>query len=159
MGDPNLRVSQASADGTGPFWLASRACHALYSAIYVDENGVNRAVLNPPFAELRNRCIGLIDEDEDGGDEPDDGLGSPGDYAGVVRPGKARRARPAPKGAAPRARKSPAAQRPRGSNVTHLAEGRELNPRETKPPLTVFETAAFELCDVWGCLARFCCIG
>ena len=44
---------------------------AFFAALYMDTSGVVRAELNPPFAELVDRSIGLADDDDGPEEDPD----------------------------------------------------------------------------------------
>jgi hypothetical protein len=108
---------------------------AFFAALEVDREGVMRAILNPPFAELTDRSIGLAEDDD--GDEPPD----PDDPAPIgpaqqayLTYHRARRTNPSREPrrvvAASRGpeRRNPEAAGPRGSNVTLLAERAGFEP-------------------------------
>jgi len=100
-----------------------------FGALFIDKDGVKRAVLNPPFAQLRDLSIGF----EDGDDEDDGPDANPDDPdGGKVIDGQIKAGRPtqAPRGA-PRGRtkENPATNKgPRGSNVNLLAAGVGFEP-------------------------------
>jgi site-specific DNA recombinase len=111
---------------------------AFFEALFIDKDGVKRAVLNPPFAELTDRSIGLTDDDDDGP--------QPGPHD-VENPGGVRSRREASRDlvVASRARgqagRNPETSRPRGSNVALMAAGVGFEPtrrlhaqRFSRPP-------------------------
>ncbi len=87
-----------------------------FSELYVDRDGVKRAILNPPFAQLRDRSIGLAEEDEDDQDDPRDKSDGP------RGPGEGRTK------TIPRS-KNPTHQQGPGSNLTLMAAGLGFEPR------------------------------
>jgi hypothetical protein len=110
---------------------------AFFEALFVDKDGVKRAVLNPPFAELTDRSIGLDKDDEDG-PEPSDDPGPGPRIAGRTRPhGPSRRVgtrgRPV--------RKNPETSRSQGSNLTLMAERAGFEPATHLSARTRFPVA------------------
>ena len=110
---------------------------AFFAVLEIDRDGVKRAVLNPPFAELTDRSIGLAEEDNDGGGSDNDDQGAPSGPATeayLVYHRQKRRTNPSRAPRRPLAssggtgRKNPEASRPRGSNVTIMAERAGFEP-------------------------------
>ena len=109
---------------------------AFFAALEMDPDGVRRAILNPPFAELTDLSIGLADEDH--GDEPPD----PDEPAPIGPSQQAylayhRSRRPKNPSREPRRvvaasrgpeRTNPEGRGSRGSNVTLLAERAGFEP-------------------------------
>jgi hypothetical protein len=104
---------------------------AFFSALHVDKDGVTRAVLNPPFAELHDLSIGLADDEDDGGPEDP---GRPEDWRDTGLRAEPRRSRETVSGVAGtrlaerEGTRNPEASRPRGSNVTLMAAGVGFEP-------------------------------
>jgi DNA invertase Pin-like site-specific DNA recombinase len=80
---------------------------AFFEALYIDENGVQRAEMRPPFAQLKDKVIGLLDEDD-----VDDDIDSSNGRSGNL----------------PKTKKNPSSGGTRGSNETLLAERRGFEP-------------------------------
>jgi site-specific DNA recombinase len=99
---------------------------AFFAGLYLDREGVKRAVLNPPFAQLQDRTIGLADDGDDEGSDPEPGPpeAPTGHERLPERPGRRQ-----PVGAARAAtRRNPEVLRPRGSNLTLMAAGVGFEP-------------------------------
>jgi site-specific DNA recombinase len=119
---------------------------AFFAALEVDKHAVTRAILNPPFAELTDRSIGLADEDDDEPEPDGDGPATPpgratGAYLAYQRnkrqtnPSRKPRRTVAASGGPER--KNPEASQSRGSNVTLMAEKEGFEPsRQGFPHLT-----------------------
>ena len=123
---------------TEPFRRALN--QAFYSALHVGPEGVIRAPLNPPFAQLRNLTIGFEDDEDESSDAPQGS--SDGDQFRRSQT-TARRPRQAPRGA-PRGRTkaNPATNKgPRGSNVLILAERAGFEPARHLSAPTRFPVA------------------
>jgi site-specific DNA recombinase len=100
---------------------------AFFGALFVDRDGVKRATLASPFAELRDRTIGLA-ESVDAALAAREASHQPRNVPGLPQPTAAARGRPT---------KNPEALEPRGSNVTLMAEKEGFEPsREACAPLT-----------------------
>ncbi len=100
-------------------------------------DGVKQATLNPPFAELNNRSIGL---EEDGGDDPespDDPGPGPRFIARTKSQGPTRRAMVT----AGLERRNPETSRSRGSNLTLMAERAGFEPATDLSARTRFPVA------------------
>jgi len=107
----------------------------------LDRDGVKRAVLNSPFAELTDRTIGLIEDDADDDQRPDDDPdGSDGGVEAVEgpwspqRPHRTKRILVGSTATRGNQRTNPEASRPRGSNVTLMAEGEGFEPSKSLHP-------------------------
>ncbi len=119
---------------------------AFFSELYIDKDGVKRAVLASPFAELTDRTIGLEDDpgdddDPDLGDDPEGPTGDP--EVKERRPGSPRattRRRQAVQARA-QERQNPAARRPQGSNVLLMAERAGFEPARHLSAPTRFPVA------------------
>lgn len=100
---------------------------AFYAAIHVGPEGVTRAILNPPFAQLIDLSIGFEDDEDEGPKAPQN---APTDQEGSKRRTPARRPRQAPRVAHNGwTMKNPATTKgSRGSNVVLMAEGRGFEP-------------------------------
>ncbi len=120
---------------------------AFFSELYMDKDGVKRAILSSPFAELTDRSIGLAEDDgEDGGpDSETDELGD-GEPAGATQK-RPQRPREALGGATGGRRNrgqtptNPEASRPRGSNVLLMAEREGFEPSMRLPPYRLSKAA------------------
>ena len=96
------------------------ANQAFFAALYMDTAGVVRAELNPPFAELVDRSIGLVDDDDDGPEDDPDGpepLDWPREATGATRAT-----------VLASAKTNPLAEGSGGSDVKLLAEGVGFEP-------------------------------
>jgi site-specific DNA recombinase len=92
---------------------------AFFEALYINDNGVARAEFRPPFAQLKDRSIGLEDDNGDSHDDNDGPGGKPSNL--------------------PRTTRNPSSQGTRGSNVTLLAERGGFEPPARQRRTTVFE--------------------
>jgi hypothetical protein len=112
---------------------------AFFAELHLDEHGVVDAVLNPPFAQLIDRTIDLIDDDPDSVPSPQE----PVTLSGTTRPGldQQRRAQAAQGAAKGHHRKNPAAYEPRGSNLTLMAEREGFEPSTHLSARTRFPVA------------------
>ncbi len=101
---------------------------AFFGGLFIGPNGVEWAALNPPFAELWDRSIGLIDDGpDDGGDDPHDDPDGPEPHRPVSKPNdnhvRAKTTNTNPAGLTAQ----------RGSNVTLLAEREGFEPSMQLP--------------------------
>jgi site-specific DNA recombinase len=115
---------------------------AFFAGLYIDRDGVKRAVLNPPFAQLQDRTIGLAD---DGGDEPEPKPSLPEPPGAQDNPSRRPRRQ-----LVATATRNPEVSLPRGSNVALLAEGEGFEPSTTQRPVTVFEIFSVGLADYFA---------
>lgn len=105
-----------------------------------DRDGVKRAELNSPFAELTNRTIGLDHDDADDQGQDDDSDGPAGTVEAQEgpwrpqRPHRTRRVLVGSTAARGQQTTNPEASRPRGSNVTLMAEGEGFEPSKSLHP-------------------------
>ncbi len=98
---------------------------ALFAELQIDRDGVTRAVVNPPFAQLIDRTIVLADDRGDDDPDPDWPDTDP-DLSGGNPARDPRRTKPGqPRG---QEQRNPEASRPRGSNLTLMAEGEGFEP-------------------------------
>ena len=97
-----------------------------FDSVFMDSNGVKEVVLNPPFAELENRAIGLADDMDD--DDPEGGPDDPGpNGGGDLSRSLQDEAHRRTDGLASE-RTNPEVSRPRGSNLLLLAAGVGFEP-------------------------------
>ena len=121
---------------------------AFFAGLHMDRDGVRRAVLNSPFAELTDRSIGFADN---GGDDrgPETGPEGPDPTPEVADGGeeRSRRPRQTVSGLAsanpikPSMTRNPEASRPRGSNVVLMAERAGFEPATHLAARTRFPVA------------------
>jgi site-specific DNA recombinase len=116
---------------------------AFFDGLFIDKDGVKRAALAPPFAQLRDMSIGFAEEDEDDdqdgpGSNPD-GLGSPPrrDSTKALAVAGSRQ-NPTPKEQGPGSNLALLAERAGFEPATHLAAGTRFPVallRPTRTPL------------------------
>ncbi len=109
---------------------------AFFAELHLDQHGVTTAILNPPFAQLLDRTIGLSDETED-----DPGPGGKDRETAQTTSQSTATGRTITASTRGENRKNPAIFQPRGSNLTLMAEREGFEPSTHLSARTRFPVA------------------